>query len=139
MGVVVFHSLSDTGQDFEFGAAGIHLFFGLSGFLMWTVTARSETSPARFVADRLRRIVPLYWIATLGAVASLWVVPGFFWQASADTARVAASLLFLPREGVAGGIYPVLYQGLDAAVRDVSSTPCSRCAWCFRYAGGCGP
>ena len=111
MGVVVFHSLSDTGQDFEFGAAGIHLFFGLSGFLMWTVTARTETSPARFVADRLRRIVPLYWIATLGAVASLWVVPGFFWQASADTARVAASLVFLPREGVAGGIYPVLYQG----------------------------
>ncbi len=78
---------------------------------MWTVTAERRVTPATFAADRIRRIVPLYWIATLGAVASIWVVPGFFWQASADPWRVAASLLFVPHAGIGGGVYPVLYQG----------------------------
>jgi exopolysaccharide production protein ExoZ len=70
LGVVVFHALSDTGWDFHLGAAGIHLFFTLSGFMMWSIAGQGTTRPLSFLSGRVRRIVPMYWIATGVAVCS---------------------------------------------------------------------
>jgi exopolysaccharide production protein ExoZ len=111
LGVVLFHSLADTPWHFELGAAGIHLFFTISGFVIWTSTCRSPPSPKRFAMARVRRIVPLYWVATLIAILSTFVMPGYFWQATTRPVNVLTSLLFVPHEAVSGGVFPVLYQG----------------------------
>lgn len=111
LGVIIFHSLSGTGYDFEFGAIGIHLFFVISGFLMWTTTCRSDADVGRFIQSRLKRIVPIYWIATLMTVSLSSLFPGYFYQATSDPIHVITSLLFIPHSGVEGEIYPVLYQG----------------------------
>ena len=63
LGVIVFHALDGTGEDFEFGAIGIHLFFVISGFLMWTTTCNRDADIGHFVESRLKRIVPIYWIS----------------------------------------------------------------------------
>ena len=110
-GVVLFHSLDGTGHDFPFGAAGVDLFFVISGFLMWTTTAREDAEIGRFVVSRLRRIVPLYWIATSLTLALSSLAPHFFYQATWQPVRVIKSLLFVPQTGIQGGIFPVLYQG----------------------------
>ena len=110
-GVVLFHSLDGTGHDFPFGAAGVDLFFVISGFLMWTTTTRDDAEIKRFITSRVRRIVPLYWIATLLTLSLSSLAPTFFYQATWQPDHVIKSLLFIPQIGVAGGIFPVLYQG----------------------------
>ena len=110
-GVVLFHSLDGTGHDFPFGAAGVDLFFVISGFLMWTTTARDGVEIKRFITSRIRRIVPLYWIATLLTLSLSSFAPSFFYQATWQPDHVIKSLLFIPQTGVEGGIFPVLYQG----------------------------
>lgn len=111
IGVVLFHCLGDAGWDFGLGAAGIHLFFTLSGFMMWSIAGDSDTRPWPFLLGRIRRIVPMYWIATAVAVGSTYVVPGFFYQATRELPVILKSLLFIPQIGVDGGIFPVLFQG----------------------------
>src|SRR5689334_15104148 len=46
-----------------YGAAGVDLFFVISGFIMAHVA--QERSPGQFLRDRLWRIYPLWWIAVL--------------------------------------------------------------------------
>ncbi len=111
LGVVLFHCLGDAGWDFNLGAAGIHLFFTLSGFMMWTIAGESDIRPVAFLLGRIRRIVPMYWLATAVAVASTYVVPGFFYQATRQVSPIVKSLLFIPQIGVDGGMFPVLFQG----------------------------
>jgi exopolysaccharide production protein ExoZ len=111
LGVVLFHCLGDAGLDFNLGAAGIHLFFTLSGFMMWSIAGEREIRPGPFLLGRIRRIVPLYWIATAVAVASTYVVPGFFYQATRQVPIILKSLFFIPQIGVDGGMFPVLFQG----------------------------
>ena len=111
LGVVIFHCLDDTGWTFTFGAGGIHLFFTISGFLMWSISESRPRSPGAFLKDRIARIMPLYWIATFVAVLSTFYIPGYFWQATREPLIVAKSLFFFPQIGHEGGIYPVLYQG----------------------------
>lgn len=47
------------------GAAGVDIFFVLSGFLMVTTTINKEISPLAFLANRIARIVPIYWLVTV--------------------------------------------------------------------------
>lgn len=110
-GVVLFHCLGDAGLEFDLGAAGIHLFFTLSGFMMWSIAGNRAARPLPFLLGRIRRIVPMYWIATAVAVGSTYVVPGFFYQATRRVPAIVRSLFFIPQYGVDGGIFPVLYQG----------------------------
>src|SRR2546429_618295 len=46
----------------SFGEFGVDLFFVISGYIMWTTTARGQRGPASFWAARIVRIVPLYWV-----------------------------------------------------------------------------
>lgn len=111
LGVVLFHCLDDAGWDFNLGAAGIHLFFTLSGFMMWSIAGNGGIRPLPFLLGRIRRIVPMYWIATAVAVGSTYVVPGFFYQATRQVPMILKSLFFIPQFGVDGGVFPVLFQG----------------------------
>ena len=58
-----------------YGAAGVDLFFVISGFIMANI-ARGR-SAAGFLADRLWRIYPLWWIAVFPWLFWLWRGPTF--------------------------------------------------------------
>jgi exopolysaccharide production protein ExoZ len=96
LAVVAYHS----GRATILGQVGVDIFFVISGFLMWAVTAKA-TGALEFLSHRMVRIVPLYWIAIL----AMAVVLG---SPVADTIR---SLLFWPYRGADGQIFPVLIQG----------------------------
>ena len=92
------------------GAAGVDLFFVISGFVMATSAARlaGGADAWRFARRRLRRVAPLYWLMTAAKLAALAVsgaatLPGA-WQ-------IVASLLFIPVRDAAGIVRPVLGVG----------------------------
>jgi exopolysaccharide production protein ExoZ len=64
--VVVLHSIHQVGEpvgNSGYGAAGVDLFFVISGFIMANLVR--ERPAAEFLRDRLWRIYPLWWIALL--------------------------------------------------------------------------
>lgn len=70
------------------GAAGVDLFFVISGFIM-VITTAGQSGPmaaGQFIKRRLIRIVPLYWIATITfllyatyGVGAPWAQNGIDW------------------------------------------------------------
>jgi exopolysaccharide production protein ExoZ len=110
LAVVIFHAAEKTGHDFTIGAAGVDVFFVISGFIMWVISDRRPITPAKFIADRLRRIVPVYWLATAVMVAG--ALTGLFPNMVLTVEHLAASLFFIPaRSPSSGEIWPVLVQG----------------------------
>jgi exopolysaccharide production protein ExoZ len=117
--VVVFHVgrmlLFKTGVDVTLfttaGAAGVDLFFVVSGFIMIYTTGRRDFSPSDFLYRRLVRVAPLYWLMTLlyGAVAL--AVPAGFFSYQLDVFNFAAAFAFIPSYNSKGGIFPPLTQG----------------------------
>jgi exopolysaccharide production protein ExoZ len=107
LGVVVYHmqgELAHRGFDDPFpslaiGAFGVDLFFVISGFIMVYSSARSFARPGagrRFLAKRIVRIAPLYWIFTsLSAVIAVLLAryPG---HADYSFKHILASYLFIP-------------------------------------------
>jgi exopolysaccharide production protein ExoZ len=79
LGVLLDHAgrWLDVAPIVDIGAAGVDLFFVISGFIMVYTSERlfgQTGAPQRFLARRIIRIVPLYW--TLTAFAAL-VLFGF--------------------------------------------------------------
>ena len=74
--MVVFHHYMEILHDFKFsgflgqffvsqGAFGVDLFFVLSGFVMCYTMAKHNYGAYAFIANRVVRIVPVYWFYTL--------------------------------------------------------------------------
>ena len=98
LAVVAMH----TGWTYSgIGAAGVDVFFVISGFIMVHVSQR-ETTPRLFLLARARRVVPLYWLASLATIA----VTGL-----SDLPRILTSFVFWPHAGFDGRDYPVVIQG----------------------------
>lgn len=111
LGVVVFHALESSTHRFPIGAAGVDVFFVISGFIMASLMLGRESEPWTFGWRRLVRIVPLYWAATLAALAIAWIKPNFFYRMDASFENAALSFLFIPHASATGGVSPVLWQG----------------------------
>ena len=110
LAVVLFHAAERSGYAFAIGAAGVDVFFVISGFIMWLIINRRPVSPGRFLAERFWRIVPVYWLATAVMVAG--ALAGLFPNLVLTVEHVAASFLFVPmRSPSSGEIWPVLVQG----------------------------
>ena len=94
------------------GAFGVDVFFVISGFIMVWI-ARPEDTPGRFLANRARRVVPLYWFFTLAMAAILLLAPGLFANSVFDAGSLAASLAFWPHESAAhpGELWPLVAPG----------------------------
>lgn len=111
VGVVVFHVYENPpvplGTNFWIGAHGVDIFFVISGFIMYAA-ARTERF-VQFVSRRLIRIFPLYWLATLIAMALYW----YFDRVRASGTETALSLLLAPHysEAHPTQIWPILVPG----------------------------
>lgn len=109
LGVVTFHACQWSHIDFAVGAAGVDLFFVISGFVLWGVG--SEDSPGRFLAARLWRVAPLYWIVTLTVFLAARRWPDALPIIHPDTRHLGLSLLFLPHLGPGDDPFPLLPTG----------------------------
>lgn len=97
----------------ELGASGVDIFFVISGFIMLITTANSAVRPAEFLIRRVIRVVPMYWLITLGMVLIWSLAPGLFKTLIVKPEGLIASLLFLPRysDSFPGQIFPLLVPG----------------------------
>lgn len=94
------------------GAAGVDLFFVISGFIMWVTTVPARLSPGEFLFRRATRIVPLYWAVTALITVMTLVVPHWLNTTRFDAGHVLASFLFVPAvHPVMGEIVPIYIQG----------------------------
>jgi exopolysaccharide production protein ExoZ len=102
--VVYFHSVLqfqkvDAGFDpqrYTFGETGVDVFFVLSGFVMWLTTRGRNITPVDFYRRRIKRIVPLYWLATLFSAAIALGAPQLLKSTVFDIPHLIASLFFMP-------------------------------------------
>ena len=78
------------------GAAGVDIFFVISGFIMVATTMGRRTGPLDFLLKRIARLFPVYWVVTLLIV--LLVIVGFrpIGVLEVQPNYVVQSLLFLP-------------------------------------------
>ncbi len=122
--VVAYHALEAWGriiapgrssiEAWPNGSAGVDLFFVISGFVILVSSARLRAQQAgglAFMARRLERIVPLYWLLTLFKLSITLASPGLTPGTRPDAWNVVASLLFIPARDAAGLIRPVLPVG----------------------------
>jgi len=92
----------------ENGAYGVDLFFVISGFIVCHVAA---ADPGRFMAKRLIRVLPLYWLCTIALFALAAFAPQLMGATRADWVELAKSLAFVPYLKGSGHVYPLLYLG----------------------------
>ena len=102
------------GVNWENGAAGVDIFFIISGFVM-VISSRRLVDQAGgwliFLRHRVARIVPLYWLLTTAKILAVVVFGGFVLRTGLDFNFVAGSYLFLPVTDSAGHFRPVLPVG----------------------------
>lgn len=79
----------------EFGAAGVDLFFVISGFIMVAITAARPMPPALFLLRRVLRIWPIYALYTTLTAAAIVAVPFLFRDSVFTIEHYALSLLFI--------------------------------------------
>lgn len=92
------------------GRNGVDVFFVISGFIMVYIQHRNPSPPGTFLAKRIRRIVPIYWLLT-GLIVGLYLLwPGAFRSFAMDGKLILSSLFFLT-ELQGGDPRPVLYVG----------------------------
>lgn len=103
LAVVVFH-LGWTG----IASFGVQLFFVISGFI---ICHAGMAAPDGFFLKRLARVVPLYWLATLGVAVAAMAMPRFFPSTLVTVETLAKSLLFIPYARADGEGFPLLFLG----------------------------
>lgn len=118
MMVVLTHALGSIADrdpdgiipDWRVGVTGVDIFFVISGFIMVLITENQTAGPLTFWLGRVRRIVPLYWTATILAFILGTMVPHYFFnRASID--ETIRSLLFVPFVHPGRDVLPVVRPG----------------------------
>ena len=105
------HERVDGGVPvWHFGEIGVPIFFVISGIVMVisSVSLPSDTAGAReFMARRLLRILPLYWLVTFAKVAIALAVPSVINHNHFDLGHAVKSFLFIPAYNQDGDIRPI--------------------------------
>lgn len=118
--VVVFHATGIWSQQlasdnhclyWNSGAAGVDLFFVISGFVMaLSCLGRPDLSAASFMRSRIIRIVPMYWLVTAFFVVRSYL-PGHVSDVAITAHSILASLLFIPFRNSLGAVQPIVIVG----------------------------
>lgn len=95
---------------FAIGAAGVDIFFVISGFII-AYTTDAARGAWHFCKRRIVRIVPLYWILTLGIAAIAFIRPELLNSTLVNGETLFKSLFFIPFEKANGAIQPILFLG----------------------------
>lgn len=95
----------------KFGGGGVDVFFVISGFVMVHATRTRSVSPLAFLAQRLARVAPLYWLATLAVFGLALAAPRLFQSTAAHPDELIKSLLFIPFRKSSGEVEPTLFLG----------------------------
>ena len=101
-------------QNWWAGAAGVDIFFVISGYVMSLSSSRlvrRQGGAMQFMKRRLERIVPIYWITTTVKVALLLWLPALGLRGLGGTWHVVASYLFLPSWNSIHAALPVVPVG----------------------------
>ena len=101
-------------QNWWAGAAGVDIFFVISGYVMSLSSGRlvrRQGGATEFLKRRLERIVPIYWIATTLNVDLLLWVPALRFLWLRGSCHVVASYLFLPTWNTMHAALPVVPVG----------------------------
>lgn len=103
--VVIFHasSLSGISNSIGFLAAGVDIFFIISGIVM-CLSISENTNAANFLWRRFVRVVPMYWIFT--ALAVFYSI--YRYRITPPLEHTLSSFFFLPPSH---GTMPILYPG----------------------------
>ncbi|MCJ2182023.1 acyltransferase [Novosphingobium sp. 1949] len=115
------------------GARGVEIFFVISGFIMVSTTDAREQSPGRFLAHRIVRIVPIYWLLTL--VAACAIAAGFqlFNRGAFSLDTLFTSLLFMPAFQAGGEVTkPIVVVGWTLNYEMMFYTLFALCLFCPR-------
>jgi exopolysaccharide production protein ExoZ len=89
----------------NFGAAGVDIFFVISGVIITVIANNSQLSPAHFFAKRCIRVLPMYW----GASFFCWVISlAGLWPVIKNQ-EILETLTIIPITKTSSG--PVLYLG----------------------------
>lgn len=78
------------------GEAGVDIFFVISGLIMWITTSTTSTNSIEFMKKRIIRVVPIYWLLTLGVTLVAIIKPEILSTTRFDLAHVLSSFLFIP-------------------------------------------
>ncbi|MGC2224776.1 MAG: acyltransferase [Methylocella sp.] len=92
------------------GAAGVDIFFVISGFVMVVSSRKLMTQTGGglvFAKRRLIRIVPLYWLVTTLKLAAMLAVPAAVLHAKLSFYQVVTSYLFFPARNAEGALEPL--------------------------------
>lgn len=103
-----------AGDYWPNGAAGVDIFFVISGLVMTISTQRNAGRPNpawTFAKDRVVRIVPLYWLVTTAKIAAVLALPAMVERTTLAPFYTIGSYLLLPVRDATGTIRPVLPVG----------------------------
>lgn len=90
------------------GAFGVDIFFCISGFMVMFTTHQNTRY---FFRKRLLRIIPFYYLMTLGIYILLLLFPEMFEQTTPRIIYLVKSLLFIPFDIGNGAIQPLIRIG----------------------------
>ncbi len=102
--VTAFHFFPN---EFIVGAAGVDIFFVISGLIMGTIGVNER--PLVFLCKRIIRIAPLYWLFTF--VMCLGAIAGVYSQFSFNAETLTKSLFFIPYWDQTGHVWPLMVVG----------------------------
>jgi peptidoglycan/LPS O-acetylase OafA/YrhL len=95
----------------DLGACGVDLFFVISGFVMaYSISRGAPVSAARFAWNRFKRIVPAFWLASLG-----YALLRLAFGEPIDPRTFLTTLSIVPLADQGEYVFPTLYVGWTLA------------------------
>ena len=111
LAVVAYHVLEATRVRFPVGAAGVDVFFVISGFIIGLLIAAPRVNLPQFYWRRAVRVLPPYWLATFALIAVTLVTAGNWAETHFSLDHVWRSLALIPGNAEGGFPQPMLEQG----------------------------
>jgi exopolysaccharide production protein ExoZ len=114
---------------FDFGIIGVDIFFMISGFIIYFVTANKTMTHVEFMEKRIIRVFPLYWGLSLLALVVFILAPKLINSNAQEPTDIAASFFLWPTSApylVNNGwtlTYEIIFYGLWALVALPTAKP----------------